>query len=212
MVSRSHAITALAVALALASTVVAVSAVTNAASNAQPADKMAVSGATIEVSGPGVQVPILTGTMKTSSPTDIVVTVSLECDILTNVTTTGDGSSSAMGRVKVWVELDGKPISVNSAENGDDAGKVTFCDRTHQQTTQGFNNPIEQDNTINSFLQTRTANSFQWVSLNLGSGDHTFVVKSTLTETGTNKGVAQAAIGKRTLTVEPVKLANNAVI
>ena len=181
-------------------------------SNAQPADKMAVSGSAVTVSGPGVEVPILAGHMKTSSPEDVIVTVSLECDILTNVTTTGDGSSSAMGRVKVWVELDGTPIPVSSDDNGTDAGKVVFCDRTHQQTTRGFNNPIEQDDTISSFLQTRTSNSFQWISLNLGSGDHTFVVKGTLTQTATNNAVAKAVVGKRTLTVDPTKLANNAVI
>jgi hypothetical protein len=146
--------------------------------------------------------------MKTSSPED--VTVSAACSIITNVTTTGDDGSRAFGQVQVWVELGGQPIPVASDDVGADAGHVVFCDRAHQQATSGF--AFDDKATISGYQATRAANSFQWISPNLGAGDHTFVVKGTLTQTATNNAVAQAAIGKRALVVEPAKLANDAVI
>jgi hypothetical protein len=182
----------------------------HADSNAQPADKMAVSGSALSLSGPGTVITLLTGEMKTSSPEDAVVTVSMECSILTNVTTVGNDDSRAFGQIEAWVEVDGAPIAVSSDDTGDGAGHVVFCDRAHEQSTSGFN--FDKNATISSYLATRTANAFTWTTLNLGAGDHTFVVKATLTQTATNNAVAQAAIGKRTLVVEPTKLANDATI
>ncbi len=183
--------------------------IVGADSNAQPADKMAVAGSALAYSSPGQAVTLLAGAMKTSSPEDVVVSVSLECAIITQVTTVGNDNSQAFGQVKVWVELDGTPIPVSS-DDTTDAGQVTFCDRAHQQTTSGFN--ADKNATITTYLSTRDANAFQWISLNLGAGDHTFVVKATLTQTASNNAIAQALVGKRTLVVEPTKLANNAVI
>lgn len=181
-----------------------------AASNAQPADKMAVSGSAISISQPGEDVVLLTGSMKTSSPEDAVVTVSLECDILTSVTTVGNDDQSAFGQVQVWVTIDGHVVPVSGDDAGADAGKVVFCNRAHQQTTSGF--AFDKNATIKTFLQTRSANSFQWTTLDLGAADHVIEVHALLTQTATNNAVAKAVVGKRSLTVEPTKLANNAVI
>lgn len=179
-------------------------------SNAQPADKMAASGSAVQFSKPGEVVTLLTGHMKTSSPEDAVITVSMECDILTSVTTVGNDDQSAFGQVLAWVEIDGHAVPVASDDNAADAGQVVFCNRAHQQTTSGFD--VDKNATIKTFLQTRSANAFSWTALNLGSGDHTIELKTLLTQTATNNAVAQALVGKRTLVVEPVKLANNAVI
>lgn len=184
--------------------------VVGADSNAQPADKMSASGSAVQYSQPGQVVTLLSGQMKTSSPEDLVITASMECDILTSVTTTGNEDSSAFGQVLAWVEIDGHRVPVASDDTGSDAGQVVFCNRAHEQTTSGFT--VEKNATITSFIQTRSANSFQWTSLNLGSGTHTVELKTLLTTTTTNNGVAQALVGKRSLVVEPTKLANNAVI
>lgn len=174
-----------------------------------PADKVAAAGSTIEVSDPGEIVSILDGRMKTSAPTDLLISVSLECSILTNVTTVGNDDSYAFGRIEAWVEIDGVPVGVNA---GDD-GRVVMCDRAHRQTTSLFD---DDDATISSYLKTRSAHSFNWIALNLGSGEHDIVVKALLTEETTTAGagsaVADAVIGKRTLVAEPTKMANDIVI
>lgn len=182
----------------------------SATSNAQPANKMAASGSAIVYSQPGQVVTLLTGSLKTSSLEDIVVSASMECDILTSVTTVGNDDTFAFGEVLAWIEVDGHPIPVGWTDNGADAGKVVFCNRAHEQTTSGFD--VDKNATITSFIQTRSANSFTWTALNLASGDHTVELKAFLTETASNHGVAKALVGKRSLVVEPTKLANNAVI
>lgn len=181
----------------------------------QPADKMAVSGSALEV----ITVPLLagasttttqllTGTIKTSSPTDLVLSVNLECALWTDITTVGNDDSESIARVKVWVEIDGKPVPVSSDDTAE-KGKVVFCDRAYRRTTTDFD---DEDARIDSYLRTRSAHSFDWISMNLGSGVHTISVKGELTTSVTGTGMAQAAIGKRTLIVEPTKLANDVTL
>jgi hypothetical protein len=179
----------------------------------QPADKMAVSGSTVEfITTPllggaeSTTVELLSGQLKTSSPTDLVLSVTLECALWTDITTIGNDESEAVARVKVWVEIDGVPVGVNGEDTGDDAGKVVFCDRAYKRTTTDFD---DDDARIDSYLRTRSAHAFNWIDLDLGSGLHTVVVKGQLDTAVTGTGMAQAAIGKRTLVVEPTKLAND---
>lgn len=198
-------ILAVAAALALAAAFVAPSLLDSARATHQPANKASVAGSTVEILGAGEAVALLTSTLKTSAPTDLLLSVTLECSILTEVTTVGNDMQEAFGRVEVWVEIDGVPVGVTS---GDD-GHVVFCDRVHQQETSLFD---DDDATIRSYLETRTANAFNWASLNVGSGVHTIEVKGLLTETMTDGAAAKAGIGKRTLVVEPTKLANDVEI
>lgn len=170
-----------------------------------PANKVSAVGSTVEVAGPGETLTILAGSMRTSSPTDLILQVTLECSILTQVTTVGNDDQQAFGRIEVWVEIDGEPVGVTA---GDD-GRVVFCDRAHRQTTSLFD---DDDATIESYLKTRTANAFNWVALNTGSGVHTLEVKAHFTEEATDNAVAQAVIGKRTFVAEPTKLANDATV
>jgi len=118
----------------------------------QPADKAAASGRTVEVFGTGVKVPILSATMKTSKPQDLVFSVTLECSIITQTFLPGGEtatrqSADAEGRIRVWVEIDEKivPISTPATEQpnttspaGEDSDKVTFCNRfqEHEQADQ----------------------------------------------------------------------------
>lgn len=178
----------------------------------QPADKMAVAGSALEIiSTPlldGARVSteeILWGQLKTSGPTDLVLSLSMECALWTDVTTIGNDDSESMARVKAWIEIDGVPVRVSS-DDTNEPGKVVFCDRTYRRATTDFD---DEDARIDTYLRTRSAHDFQWISLNLGPGVHTISVKAELETTVTGTGMAQAAIGKRTLVVEPTKLAND---
>lgn len=180
----------------------------------KPADKMAVSGASIEImetqlteGGNSSVHTILSGQMKTSNPTDVILQVTLECAIWTDITTVGNDHSQAAANVTVWVEIDGDRVPVSSQGPGD--GEVVFCNRTFERETLNFD---DEDATIESFLRTRQANAFNWISLDLGSGTHTIAVKAELEASVTNTGRAKAAIGQRTLVAEPTKLANDVSI
>jgi hypothetical protein len=202
-----------AIALALVSTTIAVSFARSevGATTGTAANKMAVAGSGTDIGVPGQVINMLTGTLKTSTPEDLIITVTAECSIVTSVTTIGDDQQEAFGEIKVWVTIDGHVIPVSSVDDtGTDMGKVVFCNRAHQQSTSGFN--LDRDAMITTYLKTRTANAFQWITLNVGAGDHTIVAKAMLNATATNRGVADAVVGKRTLIVDPTKLAVDAVI
>jgi len=170
-----------------------------------PADKIGVSASTIEVMDTTQPQPVtlLTATLRTSSPTDLMIKVTGECALWTNVSSP-DGLAQA--NVKVWVEMDGAPVPVTSdpAQGGPDDGKVVFCNREFQV--------VSIVDVLQLFLRTRAAQAFNWVTLNVGSGIHTIEVKGRLDTLVAGTGVAKAAVGKRTLIVEPAKLANDVTI
>lgn len=190
-----------------------------ASADHQPADKVIAAGNTLELftcdskidfecdttkpNLPTGTQTLLTGTLKTSSPTDLMLHVSLECALWTNVKVSGNNSSSAFGQVKVWVEIDGNPVPVAAGDNGE----VVFCEREFKLETTNFD---DTDATIALFQRTRSANAFNWLALDLGSGVHTVEVKAALDRLVDGNGLAAAAVGKRTLIVEPAKLANDA--
>jgi hypothetical protein len=190
-----------------------------------PADKVVASGSKTQVLGPGDQVPILTATLKTSKPTDLILSVAMECSIFTRLVTGpsdqgGADTATASGVIRAWVEIDGKIVPINSVSNppqpppaaGDDTDKVTFCNRTYSRTVTDAENPLDGQDIEDDFIDTKNANSFNWLRLNMGAGAHTIVVKATLTEATNGDATAEAVIGNRSLIVEPEKLANDATI
>src|SRR4051812_22098811 len=59
-------------------------------SNAQPANKAVAAGSTVQEFHPSATgTPILSAHLKTSKPTDLLIGVSLECSILTDLNITG---------------------------------------------------------------------------------------------------------------------------
>lgn len=176
----------------------------------QPANKAAVSGSTLEVMETQLQegstseeVTLLTAVVKTSDPQDLVHQVTLECALWTNTKVVGNDQSEAIATVQVWVEVDGEPVSVA----GDDDGKVVFCNRAHKVKLSGLEN---ENHTIEQFLSSRSANGFNWVTVDAGSGVHEIVVKGILEAEVTGDGTATAAVGLRSLVIEPIQLANDA--
>ena len=188
----------------------------------QPANKMAVSASGIEFlrnttapaanEGPRV---ILEGALKTSKPTDLVFQVTLECSLWTALAVVGnDAPSQATGRVKVWVTFDSPDPAAGVVGLGPtdtrDPGKIVFCDRTHGMTMSGFDDD-EDDHRVDTFLKTRTANAFNWILINAGSGVHTVRVWAELdVSVDEGQGFVEAGVGKRTLVIEPVMLPNDA--
>ena len=195
-------------------------------SNAQPANKAVAAASKTAVMAPDTNKTLLTATFKTSKPEDLLVSVAAECSILTNTVIHGGpnaatDSASAGGRIRVWLELDGKIVPLQSTSTppqnpsaaGDETDKVTFCDQVHQRSVT--DNESDQDGTDGStdYLRTKSAAAFNWVYLNTGAGDHTLLVKADLIlDQATADSYAEAVVGNRTLVIEPTKLANNAVI
>ncbi len=211
-IPRSLATVAMTVALL---SLVAIPAIVSDTADAthKPADKMAVSGSTLEVMNSGVSdgsqsktVELLSGTMKTSGPADLIISVTAECALWTDVTTVGNDVQHAMAQVKVWVEIDGEPVAVSSDDTGEDQGKVVFCNRDYKVQTLQFD---DEDATIERYMSSRHANAFHWTTLNVGSGEHDIAVMAQLEGEASETGFAKAAVGKRSLIVDSVKLAND---
>lgn len=177
-----------------------------------PADKVAVAGSTLEVMTAPIaegatseRHTLLAGSLRTSSPTDLILQVTAECALLTDVTNVGNSDSQSTAQVKIWIEIDEQPVGVTGGDNGE----VVFCNRAFRVVITDLD---DEDATFQHFLRTRAANAFNWITLNVGSGIHSIAVLAQLEATVTGAGMAQAIVGKRTLVVEPTKLANDASI
>jgi hypothetical protein len=205
-----------------ASAVIAAAAALLSASIAQathePANKPSAAGSNVEVmQANNPAVPILAETVKASNPSDLVIGVTLECSIVTDVTTSGSNDTEgAFGQVRIWVEVNGRPVPVSSTE-GDD-GKVVFCNRAYQRQVQDYCDPPLEgtddcNDTEKTFLRTRTSNAFNWFSLNpatLGTNILNIVAYAefTTSRVGDNSS-AEAAVGKRTMIIHPVMATND---
>ncbi|MEK6975160.1 MAG: hypothetical protein AABY18_02320 [Candidatus Thermoplasmatota archaeon] len=193
-------------------------ALTDGSSNA--ANKTAANGSTIQSLSADVidndaGLAVLSTSIKTSKPTDLLLQLTMECALWTEVISTTiqnhpagyEPYSRAEAHVVAWVEVDGVAVKVAS---GDD-GKVVFCDRVHEQELSDIDNSTG-NHTIRQYLETRNANAFNWIVLNAGSGVHTIVVKVDIQASNTEGAFAEGAVGKRTLIVEPTRFANGATI
>jgi hypothetical protein len=195
--------------------------VTGAGATHQPANKTAAAGSIVETMGPGERVPVLQERMKVASPTDLILQLTAECDILTELTTGGNGASDsagAFGQVRMWLEIDGRAVPVTSVDIDPetpgmqkDDGKVVFCNRAHNKS---ITDQEDDDGTDEEYEHTRTrqANGFNWLALDVGfnydapaNGNNVvdIVVYAEFTETTVNRGVAEAKVGRRVLIVEP---------
>ena len=168
-----------------------------------PANKTAASGSTTEVVDPAETVTLLSERIKTSKTTDLILSATAECAITTELTTTGNDDASAFGTVRLWVEIDGRPVPVSGADT--DGGRVVFCNRADQRETSLFD---DEDATIRTFQETRHATGFNWMALDVGSHVHVVELKAEFTKGSTGDASAKAAIGNRTLIIEPSRAAN----
>ena len=85
-----------------------------------PADKVVASGSTMAVMGPSAPgVTILTATLRTSKPSDLILNVNMECSIFTRLVTGGPSTDTAQatGDIRAWVEIDGQTVPINSVSS-----------------------------------------------------------------------------------------------
>ncbi len=191
-----------------------------------PADKPFAAASKVIRFSPGTNVPLMSATVKNSKPTDIILQISMECSIITDNVILGSDQPGAQesalteGTVRAWVEIDGAIVPIISASEppqnppppGDESDKVTFCNRVFNRTVQDAEDPEDGYDRSRDYLETKTANSFNWVRLNMGSGTHTIVVKGDLSHFATSGSSASAYVGNRSMIGIPGKFSNDATI
>lgn len=183
-----------------------------------PANKVAASGSTTEIVHAAADTLLLSETVRINNPTDLIIGVTAECAILTEVTNSANGQTErAFGEVKIYVTIDGIPVKVSSTDA--EAGKVVFCNRAQEQQWTDSQDPVtggdDGEDQLRQYLDTRTANAFNWMALNVGttypgidgSDVHKIEVWADWDVQATANAVAKAAVGNRTLVLEPVKAA-----
>lgn len=192
----------------------------------QPADKMfAAASKVVKFSQglPGTEVTLLSATVKNSKPTDLILQVGMECSIITDNVIVGSSTPGAQesaateGTVQAWVEVDGVVVPVISSSSppqnppaaGDDSDKVTFCNRVFNRTVQDREDEPDGIDASRDYIETKTANTFTWVRLNMGSGPHTIVLKADLSHFATTGSTASAYVGNRSMVGIPGKFAND---
>jgi len=189
--------------------------------NHQPADKPFAAASKTTKFSQGARVELLSATVKNSKPSDMVLQVSMECSIITdNVilggTTPGmEQSATTSGAVRAWIEIDGRTVPVMSdgtTAAGDESDKVTFCSRVFNRTVRDQEDPQDGIDYSRDYIETKDANSFNWVRLNMGSGTHTIKLFADLTSASSTGSSASAYVGNRSLVGLPGKFANDATI
>jgi len=188
------------------------------------ANKLAVSGSTVQRFGPNSNVVLLSETMKVSSVRDLILQVSAECSIITALDTSDETKKSVTGQIEMWLEVDGVPVKVSDDDTG--AGKTVFCNRTYERQITDTEDPEDGVDREQDFIRTRTANAFNWVALDAGTfyddpanGNNVLniVLKANLTQVGSGTCAfggtcSEAIVGKRTLVIENTNAQNTEVI
>jgi hypothetical protein len=201
-------------------------AISPAQANHLPADKpFAAASKTVRFSE-NARVPLLTTTVRNAKTTDLVLQVTMECSIITDNVILGSSTPGAQesaateGTVRAWIEVDGKIVPIisssappqNPPAAGDDTDKVTFCNRVFNRTVQDAEDPQDGYDKSRDYIETKEANGFNWVRLNMGSGVHNITLYADLTHVATTGSSASAFVGNRSMVGVPGKFANDATI
>lgn len=207
-----------AMAVLLACTMIMLVTTPSADAGHEPANKVAAAGSDVEQIDDST--PVLSETVRVSSTQDLVLQLTAECSILTALTTNDDNTTStAFGSVRMRITIDGNPVGVttvegtgedDTADDDDEVGEVTFCNRTYSRsmTDEDGGGLDEEDD----FIDTRTANSFNWLATDIGfnyddpaNGNNIveIVVLADYDTDTVGEAVAEAFVGSRTLIAEP---------
>jgi hypothetical protein len=157
----------------------------------------------------------LSAIIKTSEKADLIISVTAECALATDVKIKGSGkeeTSTSMAQIKIKVLVDGMEA---------DPGEVVFAYRKMELkgllwAPEDFA-PIDPENLlalpeqyIEIYEETRTANAFNFIAKNVGSGVHDIQVQVMTDASSDFEGARLGAIlGKRTLVVEAVQMAHD---
>lgn len=200
-----------------------------AEANHQPADKVNASASKIEEIEPNASTVLLTETFKTSGPTDLMMHVTMECAIITELLNEGGpdvatSTGEAEGRIRAWLTFDGEVVPINTVssnpqpqdptEPGNDTDWVTFCNNHQRFKVTDAEDGADGTDTYESYLRTKTANAFNWVYLNTGPGMHTVELHAQYDEPtpATQGSNATGMVGNRMLIIEPTKMSNHEAV
>ncbi len=163
-----------------------------------------------------VDVAPLTAVIKTSSVSDLVISLNAECALVTDVKIKGTGaeeSSTSLADIKMRVLVDNGDGVWTPALPSPDEG-VTFASRKMTLTgllwsgAQLLMDLPEQY--IQIWEQTKSAHSFDFLFPNVGVGVHNVKVQiKTDTKQGYEGADVGATVGNATLVIEAVRLVNN---
>ena len=154
--------------------------------------------------------------IKTSEQADLIISVTAECALATDVKIKGKGTedtseSLAQIKIRALVKIDGDWVV---AQPGD----VVFAYRKmilkgllwDETQVVPAETVVLPEQYIEIYEETRTANGFNFVLKNVGQGVHDVKVQiMTDTAKGFDEANVAAVIGKRTLVVEAVRMVND---
>jgi hypothetical protein len=144
-------------------------------------------------------VDILSTQIKTGDPKDLIIDVSAECALVTDVKLSGKTGSEGTARILVRVKVDNN-VAVPA--------EVTFANRI-LEIKGDLSHPagsLLPDHWIEIFLETCNANAFNFAIENVGSGVHDVVVQAKLqTDEKGLQANAEAWIGYASVVVDEVQ-------
>ena len=149
-----------------------------AGDNSMPATKAAAVSDCLSVRGQNwTRIEALDLAIKTGTPKDLVITVSLETSLMTLNKISGRASTEAMASVDVLVKVDGEPVWVCDQYGDRRDAIVTFNrrlvqlegDLRHNVTVTGDGVTVEiDDHWISLYMETKSANSFSFIARDVG--------------------------------------------
>lgn len=168
--------------------------------------------------------------IKTSSQTDLVFDVALQCGIVTDTTVAsvngGKSVATARANIAVRVLVDGDPAEPHNSIDAlkEEADGVVYCDRIQTLAAKfsGLNCTVNDlgevscadPETLQLILKTLNANAFNFAKVDVGVGVHTIKVQARAQaavnfdgdESGMSLAGAEAFAGAGSLLVEEIRL------
>ncbi len=188
---------------------------TSNSSNGIPSAKTAVGGNDTDytpVSDQWVNVPGLTDILiKTSNSSDLIVSLTAEADLITDVQLKGTGSSTSWAGIKVRALVDDNTAAPAFPGNVTLNYRLVTLSGTLWEPANSTYFTGLPEQYIDIYEETRSANGFNFIVPDVGVGVHTVTIQAYV-DTGSNgipaKYSAGAIIGKRTCVIEVDRLAN----
>jgi len=175
-----------------------------------PSSKSACTSGSIEQVG-GSWVTVLETDIKTSEPKELVMAVTAETSLVTTAKVQGkqEDWEGSMAQVRVRILLDNEPVLFPGGEAEAQEG-VVFNNRVLKVKgdLSHYADLTETDHWIEIYISTKSANAFNFIAMNVGSGEHNIKVQANMETAVIGSGTPEvaAAMGKRTLVVEEVRM------